>query len=225
MSHARKLSLAIDAAVHRQLPGTEVQLLLVANENYTDAAQAERQVERLLARVRAAHPDPDSLAGADTDQAYRRFYREMGLKAAQVSTPVKQVRRVLERGTYRSISRTIDIAMEIEYATLVSFQLYDAGAIGSQLEYRLAIGEEPMTTMSGEQKLCKPGELILQHDRQVVHSSYYGNENRFRLGPDADHAILRILRVPGVAPEPFECAVDEARTRMHVLAGARSPGA
>jgi len=216
------VTLKIDAEVHRQLPGTEAQLLLIANETHPDPAHAELQAARLLERARAAHPDPDALAGGQTDTAYRHFYRAMGLKAAQVSTPVKQARRVLERGAYRPISKTVDVAMEIEYATLVSFQAYDAAAAGGELEYRLAEGGEPITTMGGDYKCCKRGELILLGAGGVLHSSYYGNASRARLTDDAEHALLRILRIPGLDGERFRAAVEEAGARLRVLAAARA---
>src|SRR6185369_13248880 len=166
----KQLHATVDPQVLAQHPGLRLGLVVTPVEGYEHADDARAAERDLLDRLKTAFADEAELRARPEDEAYRAFYRAMGLKAAQVSTPVKQAARVLRSGEYRSRGPAIDVAMSIEYATLVSFQLYDADALPDELAFRLARGDEPITTTRGEAKVCKPGELLLTGGGAVVHS-------------------------------------------------------
>jgi DNA/RNA-binding domain of Phe-tRNA-synthetase-like protein len=221
MSRPNEIKVTLSPEVPEQFPGFSVEFMLAPTGRYETPAEGEEQIQRLVRAVTDRHASSASLESHPLEDAYREFYRGMGLKAAQVSNPVKQTRRALERG-YRSISRPVDIAMEIEYVTLVSFQLYDAGQLPPEIYYRLATGTEPIITSREEQKTCKRGELILTSRHDVVHSSYYGTAKTMMLTGKAEVALIRILQVPGMPDEIFDEACEQARSRIAWLAAARA---
>jgi DNA/RNA-binding domain of Phe-tRNA-synthetase-like protein len=224
-----ELTPTLSRDVEDRYPEFGAAFLAVAAKPYSHQHEADEAADALVTRVLRAHPSPEGLRGSPADECYRDFYRSMGLKAAQVSTPVKQAMRVLKTG-YRSISRIVDVAMEIEYATLVSFQVYDADVVGPNLTYTLACGTESIATTRGEMKTCKPGELILAAGDRVVHSVYYGNDPKYMATTQTTIALVRVMKVPGMDEAIFRSAVEEASSRLgavrdfHVRAGSRLEG-
>ena len=216
-----RIAISLAGSVTDAFPDLEACFLLIPNAGYSDRAAAERAAKVVVDRARAAHGSADELRGSGADSCYRAFYRAMGLKAAQVSNPAKQAARVLENGTYRTIFRAIDIAMEIEYATLVSFQLYDAMATVGPLTFTLANGTEPIVTSRGEPRTCKAGELVLADEGGVMHSCYYGNHRDRMLSASTPWALVRIMGVPGLTAGRFDEACDEAKERLGAVAVAR----
>ncbi len=207
--------IVLDDAVLEQHPGLRLALLAVPSGGYSDPSEAGRAEQQVVAELLAAFASEDELRSSREDGLYRDFYRSMGLKAAQVSTPVKQALRVLRNSEYRARGPVVDIAMAIEYSTLVSFQVYSASRLGGHLAFTLARGEEPITTMRGEEKTCKPGELLLLAGAgEVAHSCYYGNDPAFLLTEQDALAIVRVMGVPGLGEGVFERAVEEAERRM-----------
>ncbi len=206
--------IVIDDAVLERHPGTRFAFLAVPAAPYADPAEATRAEASVLSELRGAFAGEDELRASPEDALYRQFYRGMGLKAAQVSTPVKQALRVLRNGSYSSRGPVVDTAMAIEYSTLVSFQVYAATRLTGPLTFSLAGGEEPIETVRGERKSCKPGELLLLSGDAVVHSCYYGNDPAFFLGEEDEIAVVRVMGVPGLAAGLFERAFEEAARRL-----------
>jgi DNA/RNA-binding domain of Phe-tRNA-synthetase-like protein len=205
----------IEDAVLEQHPGLRLTLLAAPAHQFTDSGEVAAAEQEVVAELLAAFPSEDDLRSGPEDELYRSFYRAMGLKAAQVSTPVKQALRVQRNGEYRSRSFVVDTAMAIEYSTLVSFQVYSGSRIGKHLSFILAHGDEPITTMRGESKTCKLGELLLVgSDGRVAHSCYYGNDPAFLLSEQDELAIVRVMGVPGLDDSAFQRAVQEAVHRM-----------
>jgi DNA/RNA-binding domain of Phe-tRNA-synthetase-like protein len=213
---AATCEIVLDDAVLAQHPGLRLALLAVPAGRYSDPSETARAEQQVLAELLAAFADEDELRAGPADELYRSFYRSMGLKAAQVSTPVKQALRVLRNCEYRARGPVVDTAMAIEYSTLVSFQVYSAARLGGRLAFRLAGGEEPITTMRGEAKTCKPGELLLLGGAggEVAHSCYYGNDPAFLLTEQDELAIVRVMGVPGLEDDVLARAVEEAERRM-----------
>lgn len=143
--------------------------------------------------------------------AYTAFYQKMGLKIKKVSTPLKQAARVYAANTYHGILPVIDASMALEYSTLLSFQVFDADTIDDGLIYGLAKGNEPLFTISGEERKCKAGELILMETTGgVVHSSSYGTNGSKRLSNQSKKALVRIMKIPGIDRQIFERVVQRA---------------
>ncbi len=207
--------IALDDAVLAQHPGLRLALLVVPAGGYSGAGESAAAEQQVVAELLAAFAAEEDLRSNPADELYRSFYRAMGLKAAQVSTPVKQALRVLRNGEYRARGPVVDTAMAIEYSTLVSFQVYSAARLGDRLTFALAGGEEPITTMRGEGKTCKPGELLLLGaGGAVAHSCYYGNDPAFLLTEEDPVAIVRVMGVPGLGDDAFAGAVAEAERRL-----------
>lgn len=205
---------AVDHAVFERHPGTKFAVLAAPSAPYLDPAGPAQAEEEVVQALRAAFPEEDDLRESPEDTLYREFYRGMGLKAAQVSTPVKQALRVLRKSSYVARGPVVDKAMAIEYSTLVSFQVYAAVRLNGPLSFALAGGDEPITTMGREHKSCKPGELLLLSGDAVMHSCYYGNDPAFLLREEDEAAVVRIMGVPGLADGLFEEVVEEAKRRL-----------
>jgi DNA/RNA-binding domain of Phe-tRNA-synthetase-like protein len=208
------IPVSADPEVFERHPGTRIALIAARASAYDDDDQARRAEEAVIRRVRAAHAGEDAVRARPEADAYRDFYRSMGLKAAQVSTPVKQAARVLRTNRYSARSPVVDVAMEIEYETLLSFQVYDAAKLAGAVRFCLADGAEPITTMRDEAKTCKPGELVLKSAGAVAHSSYYGNHRAFALDSGSTTALVRVMAIPGVQDDAFDRAVAEAVERL-----------
>jgi len=175
-------------------------------ETYTTPEeQADAQLD-IVQAVKTYFQTREKLAEHPYSVAYSQFYRAMGLKPKTVSTPVQQTLRVFDTNKYKSYYKIIDIAMKIEYMTLVSFQVYDLEKIQGDMVYRFASSQDTITTFSGEEKLCKNKELVLSDDISILHSVYYGNNKYKSIDSNTKINLVRMMCVPGFPSNEFEHA-------------------
>ncbi|MCM1565306.1 MAG: phenylalanine--tRNA ligase beta subunit-related protein [Dehalobacter sp.] len=175
-------------------------------KNFSDHSSQEERTAcelKIVEETKNEFSDNSHLSDHPFGQLYSEFYRGMGLKPKKVSTPIQQVERVIKTGAYRSIHKIIDICMEVEYTSLISFQVYDADTIVSPMIYRFSDGREMLTTFSSDIKACKPGELILVDHDAVLHSSYYGNNVMRSIKPQTTNFLVRAMCIPGIAYDYF----------------------
>jgi DNA/RNA-binding domain of Phe-tRNA-synthetase-like protein len=177
-----------------------------------------RAVEARIAQsIRSAYPDSGSWEENPTAQAYVRFYSSMGLNGRKCSNPIQQAYR-FKNADYRSKTRIIDSAMEIEYTRGISFQLYDFDRLGASLT--IDIAEQPRAHVDhrGKEATCRTGELILFSERGLIHCPSMGNGRDFGLNVDSRRALVRLMLVPGVDPKKFEAAIQDVWSSLRPAA-------
>lgn len=188
-------------------------LLLRSHPRYGDPSVVPEIEDEITRNVRRRYPDGQVLASHYLADAYRKFYEAMGLSLKKVSTPLKQAARFLD-GTYRSRGKPIDVCMDIEYVTGVSFQLYDAATLPSSLCYDVATAEYECLDFHSKPARSRIGEVILHGDGKLVHCPSVGNNKMFSLNEGTTAILIRVLGIPGLAAEDWTAAVSSARMRL-----------
>jgi DNA/RNA-binding domain of Phe-tRNA-synthetase-like protein len=198
-----------------ELPGFAA-AFLVAPGHIPDAEHPEVRADRIEARVRAAHNSADDLRQNPLVEGYRAFHARINVRPSSASTPVKQALRVFDRG-YRPINPVVDISMEIEYATLCSFQVYDLQSIGDQVRYIFAVGDEVLQDRAhgdGGSAKVRQGELLLADERGVIHAPSVGNDASRIMAPTSSQVLVRLMKIPALPRAVFDAAVTEACHRL-----------
>jgi DNA/RNA-binding domain of Phe-tRNA-synthetase-like protein len=192
-----------------------VAFLITSTDSPEDVHGAEETARRIVKRVIDAHETKDSLTDSPLVESYRKFYSGMNVRPSSASTPIKQALRVFEKG-YRPILPIVDTAMEIEYATLCSFQVYDLNNIGQNVAYARADGTEVMPPLahSGSQGKLRAGELLLVDELGIINSSSCGNAAGRLVSATSSHALVRIMKIPEQDRAAFDASVKEAGERM-----------
>lgn len=178
-------------------------------QGYSSDEEKNRAEKRIVSKVLEKFPNNEKLENNYLNDLYIDFYKSMGFKPKKVSTPIRQAARIIENKTYRSIYKTIDVCMEIEYIHLVSFQVYDFNKIKGNLKYTISNGIEVIKNFHNEDSVCKKGELILVDDECPLHSVYYGNNKDKSIDFATKTVLIRIMGVPGIQKVDFEIAIKE----------------
>jgi DNA/RNA-binding domain of Phe-tRNA-synthetase-like protein len=202
-----------------EIPGFAA-AFIAAPGHIPNAEPPEARAGRIEARVKAAHDSADDLRQDPLVEGYRAFHAGINVRPSSASTPVKQALRVFDRG-YRPVNPVVDISMEIEYATLCSFQVYDLQSIGDQVRYAFAVGDEVLQNRAhgGGSAKVRQGELLLVDERGVIHAPSVGNDASRIMKPTSSQVLVRLMRIPALPRSVFDAAVTEAR---HRLAAVRS---
>lgn len=209
------LNLTFSTQVAKKFPDLQIALLeardLSDYKSETDKANAEQEI---MSMIHSQYPSAESAKNHYLNEHYKTFYREMGLRPKLVSTPIKQVVRRIKTDSYNSVHKVITECMKIEYSTMISFQVYDLDSIVGDLSYRLATGTEETISIGRGPKLCKQGELILVDEEAVLHSVYYGNNERKSVTKDTNNFLIRIMGIPGVRQEDFEMTAERTKLAL-----------
>jgi DNA/RNA-binding domain of Phe-tRNA-synthetase-like protein len=193
-------------------PGAALGFLTVPSAPYPVGGDSGTS-ERVIGRLRDSHGSAEAVRGHLLWEEYRAFYTAMNVKASAVSTPLKQAARFLKAGAYRPIHPVVDVCMEIEYALLCSFQVYDLARIGAAVRYAPAVGGESLVD-APEGAVARAGECVLSDELGLIHSPSLGNDHARLVGEDSTEALVRILRIPGMDRSVFDRTVDEAARRL-----------
>ena len=214
------MKIVITEQAMARFPEMSASFLLVDLSKIAHITPLEREAS-LMRDLKAAFESEEALENHYLSGLYDNFYRSMGLKVRKVSTPAKQVARVLATKSYRPVSPIIDLCMDVEYSTLVSFQAYDASKIVDSISYAIAEGNESIITFRGEDKICKVGELVLKDEQGVIHSSYYGNARRCALDSSSKTALVRLLGIPGIKKMDLDAAERRFSANTQPIASCR----
>lgn len=168
---------------------------------------------RVMDRLVSEHQTADRIRENPMWDGYRNFYSAMNVRASSVSTPLKQAARFLKLGAYRPIHPVVDVCMEIEYAMLCSFQVYDYARVGSSIAYSPSPGDELLND-APEGGVTRPGELVLRDELGLINSPTLGNDHSRLVGDESHRALVRILKIPSLDRQVFERALDEAAKRL-----------
>ncbi len=170
---------------------------------------------RIANRLCDVYGSSEALVDHPLSQAYRQFYAAMNVRPSSASTPIRQALRVFEKG-YRPIHPVVDICMEIEYATLCSFQVYDRESLGSKIVYVEAKEADELPQRAHGEGRCKlrPGELLLTDERGIINSPTCGNAAARLVTAASRAVVVRIFKIPAVEDAVFDAAVAEAERRL-----------
>ena len=203
------LQVKINENAQTKYPALKIAFVFLSSvPKYQSDKEKEDAQDKIVHETITKFKDTKTVRGHYLNEQYKAFYRSMGLKPKKVSTPIKQVERVLKTNSYRSIFKTIDMCMLIEYTTLVSFQVYDPDKITGNLVIKIATGEEEITDFHKQVKQCKKGELLLVDDDSTLHSVYYGNNVNKSIDNDSTRHLVRIMGIPGISENDFNMALE-----------------
>ncbi len=139
-------------------------------------------------------------------QAYRVFFREVGLDPDATRTPVEALAlERLKRGRFAPLDRVADALTLATMETGVGVWALDAETLAGELGIRLASEGEPLG--GGPEAYPLPaGRLVVADGRRPVAVVFEDVASGHRVGPATSRLVLFAIQVAGV---PM-AAVDEA---------------
>jgi DNA/RNA-binding domain of Phe-tRNA-synthetase-like protein len=207
----KNIKINVNPEVFQLFPELKIGFVLVKDfVEYSSESERDVAENYLLNFVKNRYENEKILESHYLNTYYQDFFRKIGIKPSDASTPIKQVKRILKKGEYKSRFKIIDTYLSVEYASLISFQVYDYSLIDESINYFLGTGEEKILTFSGDIKTCKPGELLMSDINSIINSSYYGNNKNYAVGNTTTSFLLRILGIPGLQSPQFDAAIRSA---------------
>ena len=175
----------------------EVEQLLGSYRNRSDLLLAE---EKATLAAQSTCKGSTSWRDIPESEYYAKFYKLTGVQGKHYSTPFKQAFRFTSK-PYQSISPIIDASMIAEYATGISFQIFNKPKSGV-----VTINRAKLDTAGTKANSTSWGEICLYDKDKLIHSPTLGLQKGFFLMPSDKTAVIRLMKIPGLSINSFEQA-------------------
>jgi DNA/RNA-binding domain of Phe-tRNA-synthetase-like protein len=195
----------VDTALAEEFPELALRLVTVEGGPGRTPAGLKQRLRELSDRFRGA--TAIALRARPVPQAYRVFYRQVGLDPDAARTPAEQAGLDrLVRGGFRGGDRVADALLLAVVETGVPVWAFDAAEVAGGLALRAAREGETLPAEGGYAHDVPAGRLVLADDEGPV-SVLFGRLSERHLPRRGTTAlVLASVRVPGVP----EVHVDEA---------------
>jgi DNA/RNA-binding domain of Phe-tRNA-synthetase-like protein len=203
-------------------PGAVIGLLELAgveNEGACAALnQLKRETERRLRRAYAGFNRKDFLA-LPVMAAYEQYYKRFD-KTYHVLLQVESI--VLKGRNLPDVSPLVDANFTAEVDTLVLTAGHDADRLEEPVVIDVAKSDDVITSMGGETRLIRAGDMVMRDSHGVCCSILYGQDNRSPITAGTRHVLYVAYVPPGVPVEAVEAHLRRIEQNVKLFAtGAR----
>lgn len=198
-------------------PGAAIGLLeLMDVENKLPSQplnQRKRETEERLRKMYAGFSRKDFLAlpvMAAYDQYYKRFD-----KTYHVLLQLESI--VLRHKSLPDVSPLVDANFTAEVDTLVLTAGHDAAKLESPVIIDVTRSGEVMTTMSGEIKAIRAGDMVMRDAQGICCTILYGQDNRSLITAETRHVLYVAYVPPGVPAEAVEAQLRQIEENARLI--------
>lgn len=203
------MNIYIDKKIIDNYLGINVVFLMISDhEGHLKKTDCFNSEEDIVNFVLEKYSNTENINFSSFSEKYHSFYKTMGIKQKKVTTPLKQVQRVLKTKSFKNFNEIVTLCMKAEYGSMVSYQVYDLDNITGNLFYTISNGSEELIKTDGVRQ-CKENEIILKDELDVLHSSYYGNSIKSSVTKETKNFLIRVLGIPGIDYKTVMESTDE----------------
>lgn len=170
----------------------------------------EQRKQALESQLRSLYAGMDRKALLDLPvlQAYNNYYKGFK-KTYHVQL---QLESLLFKGrSFPRVSALVDAMFMAELYNLLLTAGHDLGVIQGPLRLEAASGTELYTTLQGEEKNLKAGDMYITDQSGVISSVLYGPDQRTRITPHTQDVVYTVYAPAGIPPETVYRHLDELR--------------
>lgn len=198
-------------------PGSAIGLLeLMDVENKLPSPplnQRKRETEERLRKMYAGFSRKDFLA-LPVMAAYEQYYKRFD-KTYHVLLQLESI--VLRHKSLPDVSPLVDANFTAEVDTLVLTAGHDAAKLESPVIIDVTRSGEVMTTMSGEIKAIRAGDMVMRDRLGACCTILYGQDNRSLITAETRHVLYVAYAPPGVPAEAVEAQLRQIEENARLI--------
>jgi DNA/RNA-binding domain of Phe-tRNA-synthetase-like protein len=195
--------------------GAMVGLLIVrgaANCGAHDGLQAGKG--RIEADLRSRFTAPDLIKSDPVLQAYKAYYKRFG-KTYHVAGQVESV--AFKGRGLPSVNGLVDAMFMAELKNRLLTAGHDLAACSLPFTVGAAAGTERFTTMRGEEKELKPGDMMISDAAGVISCIIHGPDQRTRITDLTRDAAYFVYAPAGVTEEQVRAHLADIREYVRIF--------
>ncbi len=197
-------------------PGAAVGILVMRNVANPDRHPAldQRKVE-LENELRTRFAMRQAVATIVPIQAYNAYY-----KRYKKTYPIQlQLESIALKG--KSIPRVVALVEAMFMAELKNLLLtagHDLEAIQKPVRLDVSNGSERYTLLDGQEKVLKPGDMMMTDAQGVISSVIYGPDRRTRITPDTRQVFFAVYAPPGIGEQAVYQHLQDIKANVMLVA-------
>jgi DNA/RNA-binding domain of Phe-tRNA-synthetase-like protein len=172
-----------------------------------------------------AELNPEKIAEHPRIASWREAYRLFGAKPSKFRPSIEaMVRRVLKNDPLPSINSLVDIGNIVSLSHMVPAGSHAIDMLTSNMELRLAQGDESFTPLDSNEAECPPaGEIIFADGKTVLTRRWTWRQGKHTLVvPGTTAAEFNVDGLPPVPREEVEAACGEIAELVQRFCGGES---
>jgi DNA/RNA-binding domain of Phe-tRNA-synthetase-like protein len=185
-------------------------------QNHPSLEQRKQVLESEL-RVRYAGMDRKALLALPAIQAYNAYY-----KAFKKTYHVQlQLESFLTKGrSFPQVAALVDSMFMAELSNLLLTAGHDLASLHGPLFLGAARGTELYTTLQGNEKTLKAGDMYIADQVGVISSVLYGPDARTRISPRTQEVLFTVYAPEGISKETVLGHLSDIRDNVRIVSPA-----
>jgi DNA/RNA-binding domain of Phe-tRNA-synthetase-like protein len=187
----------------------------VINPDYNPALEAKKTSLEQELRRDYGELDRPALLDIPPFPAYSDYYKRFK-KTYHVFL---QYESVVKKGkTIPSVSALVESMFMAELKDRLLTAGHDLDKVQGESHLEIAIGNEVFTTLQGQEKTLKAGDMYIHDDAGVISSVIYGPDQRTQISKTTQKVMFTVYAPPGVGEQPVKRHLEEIRENILLFA-------
>lgn len=202
-------------------PGAIVGVLAmrgVRNPDRCDELETLKARTEADLRARYASGGRQALRADPVVTAYDAYYRRFG-NSYHVTAQVESV--ALKSKPIPSVAALVEAMFLAELSGLLLTAGHDLDLLALPLTVDVAAAGDRYTTMRGDEREPKPGDMVIRDARGIVSSIIYGPDGRTKIGSGTSGVLFAVYAPAGIGEQRVLSHLEQIRRLVLVIA----PGA
>jgi len=95
---------------------------------------------------------------------------------------------------------------------------HDLDKVQGEPRLEIALGDEVFTTLQGQEKTLKAGDMYIRDEAGVISSVIYGPDKRTQISKPTQKVMFNVYGPPGVGDQPVKRHLEEIRENILLFA-------
>lgn len=196
-------------------PGAAVGMLVVRNTvNCVRHEGLQAEKDRIQSALRARFPTADALKADPVLLAYRAYYKGFG-KTYHVLGQLESV--ALKGRGLPVVNGLVDTMFLVELKNRLLTAVHDLDACAPPFTVASAAGGERFTTMRGEEKEPKRGDMLIRDGSGIISSILDGPDLRTRVTADTRNAVYMVYAPKGIPEDMVRAHLEDVRACVRLF--------
>jgi DNA/RNA-binding domain of Phe-tRNA-synthetase-like protein len=187
----------------------------VRNPDRCDALEALKAQTEAELRARFSAGGKQALKADPVIAAYNAYYRQFG----STYHVTAQIASVAEKGRpIPSVAALVEAMFVAELSGMLLTAGHDLDLLALPLRVDIAAAGEHYTTMRGDEREPRTGDMVIRDARGIVSSIIYGPDQRTKIGPETRGVLFAVYAPAGIGEARVCAHLDRIRGLVLVVA-------
>jgi DNA/RNA-binding domain of Phe-tRNA-synthetase-like protein len=196
-------------------PGASVGILILENiDNQSSNTGLDDVKKEIILELQKQFPDPQDLKQHPVIQSYSRYYKQFK-KTYHVLGQLESV--IFESRPLPKSSMIIETAFAAELKNMLLTAIHDLDNIKAPLSIGISTGDEMYTTLRGDEKRLKAGDMMMRDQVGVISSVIYGPDNRTFVKPSTSNVMFVVYAPEGITREEINTHFEDIKHIIRMI--------